>query len=178
MPRDQSVITTYHEAGHAVMALAGGFMVTEITNVPDDQGLGYVSWLEPSPHTTESRIKSVLVSAAGLAADYVHAARNGGGENEVFLGHFDDQRRASSHLAELGDDGQFLVYVQIAAEFFRRPDVWAWVEAFADLLTKAGTINGLDLLCRASQNVPKLGDDDLEFLKIAVDASKRGELRK
>lgn len=178
MLRDQSLITTYHEAGHAVMALASGFMVTEITNVETDEGLGYVRWLEPSNHTTQSHIKSALVSASGVAADFLHRKLYGTGGDDILIGHFDDQRRASVHFSELGHDGQFQIYVQIAIMFLKRPDVWRWVEGFADLLTMAGTINGGDLLYRASQNVPKLGDDDLEFLKIAVDASKRGVLRK
>lgn len=174
MPRNQSEITTYHEAGHAVMALASGFIVTEMSNVPSAEGLGYVAWRDPPEQTTESRIKSALVLASGLAADFLHASKCDPNTNVTFTGHLGDQHRASDYLSELNHSGHFDIYVQVAIRFLGRPDVWIWVEGFAELLTMAGTINGDDLLYRASQNVPKLAAHDFDFLQSTINAVKSG----
>ncbi|NKK70029.1 hypothetical protein GFM13_06415 [Rhizobium leguminosarum bv. viciae] len=176
LSRDQPIITTYHEAGHAVMAMANGFTVTRITNVSSDVGQGHVIWQTPDPPTTASRIGSILVFASGMAADFIHWQQNGTDEHEVSLGHQDDRRQAGIHLRELGEDSQFDVYLGIAIHFLRRHDVWEWVEGFADLMTAAGTIDGQQLIHRAFLKVPKIGSAELDHLKLALDMSKRGLL--
>lgn len=176
LPREQVDITTYHEAGHAVMAMAHGFVVTEMTNIASDAGMGYVKWQTPSPVTTASRIGTVLVLAAGMAADFIHWKRSGGAVNEDCMGHRSDREQAEVHLAALGDDGQFDIYLAMAIRFLNVPSVWELVELFAGLMTAVGTINGRELIQGVAKRVPKFGSDELGFLRLALDQSKRGLL--
>lgn len=176
LPREQIDITTYHEAGHAVMAMAHGFVVTEMTNVASDAGMGYVKWQTPPLLTTASRISTVLILAAGMAADFIHWEHSGRATNEDCLGGNGDREEAEVHLAALGDDGQFDIYLMVAIRFLRTPSVWELVEFFAGLMKTEGTINGHKLMQRATERVPKFSTDYLDFLQLALDRSKRGLL--
>lgn len=170
--RDQSAITTYHEAGHVVMAMANGFTVTRMSNVASDVGRGFVEWQSPQPPTTASRVGSVLVLSAGIAADYIHWNQNGAAADEVIKGHNDDRRQAEIHLDAIGQSGEFETYVGMSTHFLRRPVVWQWVDDFAALMTAAGTIDGRELLYRASQKVPRFEAADLDLLARAIKANK------
>ncbi|MBH9109155.1 hypothetical protein I5K39_08640 [Pseudomonas aeruginosa] len=176
LSREQVDITTYHEAGHAVMAMAHGFVVTEMSNIASDAGMGYVKWQVPTPLTRASRISAVLVLAAGMAADFIHWKRSGSTENEDCLGHSSDLEQAEVHLAKLGDEGLFDTYLAIAIRFLRVPSVWELVELFAGLMKEAGTINGRELIQRAAKTVPKFGSKELGCLQLALDQSKRALL--
>lgn len=162
MQRDQQTVTTYHEAGHAVMAMANGFRVLEISNVDSEVGRGFVRWASPDPMTNDDRWRSLLVLAAGMAADFIHLSVYGGDSNEALLGHFDDQRQVREHLLVLGEEVDFGVISAYAIRFLSRQEIWEWVEDFACLMSAAGTINGSEMLYRAFQNVPRLSDQDVD----------------
>lgn len=51
--REQLVITSFHEAGHAVMAMSAGFMVTELSCVTSADGQGHVI-LPPQFNTSKN----------------------------------------------------------------------------------------------------------------------------
>lgn len=176
MGRDQQTVTTYHEAGHAVMAMANGFRVLEISNVADDVGRGHVRWGAPDPMTDDDRWRSLLVLAAGMAADFIHWEINVGTGDEVSLGHFDDQRQATEYLRALGENVPFGLISAFASRFLCRPEVWEWVEAFAELMGMSGTINGPEMLYRAFQKVPRLSEEDMESFRAICRLAKQGEI--
>lgn len=175
MQRDQLTVATYHEAGHAVMAMANGFRVLEISNVAG-VGRGFVRWASPDPMTNDDRWRSLLVLAAGMAADFIHWDMHGGDRNEASLGHLDDQRQAREHLLALGEELDFVAISACAGRFLRRQDVWEWVEAFADLMSAAGTINGSEILYRAFQKVPRFTDQDVDHFRAVCGLLKQGEI--
>ena len=170
--RQQSDITTYHEAGHAVMAMAHGFVVREMTNVSNDEAMGQVKIGIPNPLTTTSRAGVVLFLAAGMAADYLHW-KGAGVEDENCEGGRSDRELAEVHLAELEDAGQFDTYLAIAIHFLKRPDVWEKVEFFAKLMAESGTVNDIQ---NESEKVPKFGPPEWELLRLALDDSKHNFL--
>jgi len=174
LSRQQSIITTYHEAGHAVMAMANGFTVTRVSNVSNDDSLGHVSWQRPDFPTNSTRIGTVLVLASGMAADFIHWKQNGQSTEELCMGHESDRQQAKIHLEELNENDKFDVYLAVSISFLRRQDVWVWVEDFAQLMMLAGTIDGRELLYNASRNVPKFGASELELLKRAKLAHDNG----
>ena len=66
---EESVIVAYHEAGHAIMAIACGFKVTSLSANHTEIGRGFVGYQVPTPIDSTNAKRAALVSAAGLAAD-------------------------------------------------------------------------------------------------------------
>lgn len=148
MARDQSVIIAYHEAGHAVMAMANGFNVVRMSNLSGPNGMGYVHWQAPDPPTDLPRISTMLTLASGMSADFIHWDLTGEA-NEASQGHRNDREQAEVYLRELRHAGLFDIYATAAARFLRRGDVWEWVEGFAEVMIMAGTIDGREIIHRA-----------------------------
>lgn len=167
--RPQSQIVAYHEAGHAVMAMALGFSVSEISCIATETSKGHTVWHPPSQMTQEARIGAVLVCAAGMAADYLNwESEEGRDENENSLGHNGDRQNAAIHLSELGQHDAFDLYVAIAIHHLKTPEIWAFVASFAQILEKVGTINGQDVLQRAKEHVPRISSAELlQFKEVA-----------
>lgn len=155
------------------MAMACGFVVTEMSAAPSDFALGHVAWGIPDPPDDQTRRLSVLTIAAGMAADLVHWDAYGS-DDEVAEGYFNDRQKASEHLAHIGEEGAFYVYAITAANFLKRTDVWEHVEFVAELLLKCGKINGHELIGRITQSCPKIDDAVLRFLTNALDAKRQG----
>lgn len=174
LSREQSVIISFHEAGHAVMAMANGFTVIEVSNVSTDAGMGQVKWQTPISLTEESCMRSVLVLASGMASDFIHWKSNGADESEYCLGHQRDRQQAELHLKELGDDGNFDIYLGIAIKFLEKPPVWKLVTFVADLMMTVGTVNGRDLIQNISVRVPKFDYFELAYLRSVLELSNRG----
>lgn len=169
MPRDQYAITSYHEAGHVVMAMANGFRVTEMSSVANDERHGHVSWQVPITLLTTGRIGSVLVFAAGMAADFIHWEQSSFKDaDELCMGHQDDRHQAEIHLRELGDDGRFDDYLAFAIWFLRKIEIWKWVEFFASLMQMVETINGQEVIDRAFQMLPKIGKPEIDALRLMM----------
>lgn len=168
--REQIEITAYHEAGHAVMAMSVGFLVTEISCQASVDGFGHTAWRIPLPMSDASRVGAVLTLASGMAADYLHwsglADKN---EDEVSKGHSSDRAEARSHLAALGQGEVFDDYLTFAVAHLRKVDVWSCVVTFAELLKTTRLINGPDLVNRAGQFVPSISALELNQFKRAVD---------
>lgn len=166
--REQPAITAYHEAGHAIMAMACGFTVNEMSNESSDVGHGYVSWSWTDPITDDKRKKIILVFAAGMAADFLHWKIVGRDPDEASTGHNGDRQQAAEHLNNLNQDDFFDLYVSVALRLLKREDVWPWVELFARLLLGVGTVNGRQVLDRAAQQCPKITNEDIENLDALV----------
>ncbi len=170
MLREQIEITAYHEAGHAVMAMSVGFLVTEISSQTSADGFGYTAWQMPSTMSDVARVGAVLTLASGMSADYLHwSSLPDRDEDEVSRGHFGDQSEARTHLAALGQGDVFEDYISFALAHLRKVDVWSQVVTFAELLKTTRLINGRDFLNRARQFVPAISANELKLFKQAVD---------
>lgn len=170
MQREQIDITAYHEAGHAVMAMSVGFLVTEISCQASADGFGHTAWQSPLPMTDAARVGTVLTLASGMAADYLHwSSVPDKNEDENCLGHVSDQTEARSHLAALGQEEVFDDYLTFAIAHLRKVDVWSCVVTLAELLKTVRLINGLDLLNRARKCVPLISATELNQFKRVVD---------
>lgn len=166
--REQIEVTAYHEAGHAVMALSTGFLVTEISCQASDSGYGHTAWKMPVPMTKASRVGAVLTLASGMAADYVHwSSLPHKDEQELSMGHGSDRSGARVHLDALGQGDVFDGYLGLAILHLRKFEVWHHVVIFAEMLMAVGLINGQEILLRASQSVPRLSVQELErFMRV------------
>lgn len=163
--RDQLEITAYHEAGHAVMAMATGIVVTEISCQASDTGRGHTALGIPSPITSALRVAAVLTYASGMAADYLHwKSQPEKDDQEVSEGHSGDRYEASIHLAALGQGDVFDDYLKLALSHLSREDVWPLVATVADLLKKVRMVNGQEVLQRITQLVPKITKEELELI--------------
>jgi len=168
--REQIEVTAYHEAGHAVMALSTGFLVTEISCQPSDAGYGHTAWKMPAPMTKASRVGAVLTLASGMAADYIHwSSLPNKDEQEFSMGHGADRSDARVHLDALGQGDVFDCYLALAISHLRKVDVWHHVVTFAEMLMAVGFINGQVILRRASQSLPTLSVQELEIFMRVVD---------
>ena len=168
--RHQIEITAYHEAGHAVMAMSTGLLVTEISCLASDNGHGHTAWMMPLFMTDASRVGAVLTLASGMAADYLHwSSLVERDEQELSMGHAGDRSDARVHLAALGHGEVFDDYLSLAIDHLRKPEVWPFVVTFAELLKITGLVNGQDIFHRTMQCVPKISEQELELFKRAVD---------
>lgn len=170
--RPQSQIVAYHEAGHAVMAMALGFSVSEISCIATETSKGHTVWHPPSQMTQEARIGAVLVCAAGMAADFVHwECQKDRDHDEHSLGHNGDRDNAFIHLSALGQHDAFNEYAMLAARYLRRPEVWELVAFFAKMLEDFGAIDGQEVLQRAKERIPKISPAELLHFKEVADLS-------
>ncbi|GKS92615.1 hypothetical protein [Acidovorax sp. SUPP2539] len=168
--RKQIEITAYHEAGHAVMAMSAGFLVTEVSCQASNSGFGHTAWQMPLPMSDASRVGAVLTLASGMAADCLHwSSLADKDEQEQLMGHNGDRLDARIHLAALSQGEVFDDYLSYSIGHLKKVDVWGHVVALAELLKTIQLINGLDLLNRFRQCVPSISAHELGLLKRAVD---------
>lgn len=67
---DLDAATAYHEAGHAVIALALGRPVQRVSILPDEKRLGWCEFKKGVFRPTEDWLeREILISLAGLAAE-------------------------------------------------------------------------------------------------------------
>lgn len=166
--------TSYHEAGHAVMAMALGLTVFEISNQPEGTSQGRLKCASSIHSSDTSRIASVLISASGMASEYIFWKKNGANTNDYCAGHWNDLKEAELHLEELGDEGLFEIYYGVAIHFLEQPAVWQWVEFLADLLTQAGKVDNRKTLQKIADAAPKFGPDEYSLLGLARSHAKCG----
>lgn len=163
--REQTHVTAYHEAGHAVMAMSCGFPVSRISIRPNETSLGHVAYSIREELTPGTRRRLVLVSCGGLAADYLHYRKNtpsGVNEHEAPMGHFGDQEHGRNMLSLIGESGEFDNYLTLTLWYLGAPERWRIVEEIASVLIQAGAIDGAVLLRRWAEACPALTDDEIE----------------
>lgn len=157
---DEAKIVAYHEAGHAIMAIACGFKITALSIDASDVGKGFVAYQIPAPVDAVTAKKAALVSAAGLAADIHLAGKSGKPRpNGEFRGHFNDQKMAAESIRLSGGDGNFDGYLLFAGSFLN--DNWSFVESVAEPLFHLKTFrpDALDI-----SKFPTLPDNWLAIL--------------
>ena len=133
--------TCYHEAGHAVMALAMGRSIQKVSAVPNSLRLGVVEFKKGSAKQADDWIEAeILIALAGPLAE------------AMFTGIFDpngagrDLRAVRKYAADRVGDRQAERYERrmlAKAEYLMRDDAtWNAVEAIAKELMEKGTISG------------------------------------
>jgi len=164
--------TSCHEAGHAVMAMALGFTVFEISNIPEGTSLGRMKCAPPIHSSDTSRMASVLISASGMASEFIYWKKTGANANDYCAGHWNDLKEAELHLEELGEEGLLDIYCSVAIHFLEQPTVWQWVEFLADLLTQAGKVDNRQILQKIADAAPKFGPVEYNLLGLALSHAK------
>jgi len=148
----------YHEAGHAVMAMAMRFTVNEICYAPSYTSLGYVKWEYPTYLTESSRTWVVLVFLSGIAAERIFCQKQGLPEPNNSENYQTDLRQVTLHLKELQTPKPIDDYSSIAENFLRQPALWEKVESFAALLIQESAIDGQNWLKEVAEKVPRFSD--------------------
>ncbi|MDX8498017.1 hypothetical protein RFM99_06260 [Mesorhizobium sp. VK4C] len=163
-------IVAYHEAGHAVMAIACGFRLTELSINPSDVGRGFVGYVTGAALEGEIAQKAALVSVSGLVADMLLSQQSGKARpNDEFLGHFNDQENAHRYIRLCGQRGSIDDYMVLSMLFLR--ENWSHVSRFAEMLKVFPTMNpgALNL-----EIFPKLPEDWRRRLDSVVAQSDAG----
>ncbi|TJV70067.1 MAG: hypothetical protein E5X76_22760 [Mesorhizobium sp.] len=158
-------IVAYHEAGHALMAIACGFQLTELSVDESDVGKGFVGYNPNATLEGDVAQKAALVSASGLAADMLLSQQSGKQRpNDEFLGHFNDQENANRYIALSGRSGRFDGYMAVSMWFLRAN--WEHVDCLAKLLKVFPKLNPNALNLEA---FPKLPDEWQRWLEVVID---------
>jgi hypothetical protein len=169
---DELAVVAYHEAGHAVMAIACGFCLVNFSIEKSASSKGFVEFLAPAPTTSEIAKKQALVSAAGLAADMLLATKTGRQRpNDTFYGHFGDQESCRRSILESNSTAEFDDYLTTSMLFLRKN--WKHVEAFAKILyaMKTFNANAIDVA-----RFPKLPAEWETWIEVAKESRlKEGE---
>lgn len=134
----------------------------------------HVIWQQSHPTTNASHVASVMTYAAGMAADYIHwnnlTTHN---KSELCLGGQSDHANAQEHLIALGHQSVFEDYLCLSIIHLKKPNVWRWVEFFAQMMMEIKVINGQDVLYKARESIPKLSQEELELLWCAIERKLR-----
>jgi hypothetical protein len=151
MARDERTIIAYHEAGHAIMAWASGFVVKEVSVIPTEEAGGQVRFEHP---TLSDPIDLVLCNSlimtdlGGIAGDQIlWSLQLDKQEGEAICGDGRDQMSARGRLARIdrSDDADFSTYLAIATLFLNGPNVWPIVVEVAAALLSRGVLSASEI---------------------------------
>jgi Peptidase family M41 len=133
--------TAYHEAGHAVVALALGRQVLQVSILPNKDRLGVCEFRKPSFRPTEDWIeREILISLGGIAAEArhtgVHAWESAGRDFqyvEKLAVERAGERRAERYTMRMLSKAEYLI---------SQDENWRAIEKIAKALLETGTISG------------------------------------
>jgi ATP-dependent Zn protease len=142
MEPEPSAATAYHEAGHAVVALALGRPVHRVTILPDRERLGTCLFgkavFRPSEDWLE---REALIALGGLAAEARYTgvyALDGAARDRQYVAGLALQRAGNARKAERLER-RLLSKVE---HLLSQEDNWRAVERISAELVRAGTISG------------------------------------
>ena len=152
-PNAQKEATAYHEAGHAVVALALGRPVDQVSILPDRERLGVCKFRKGAFRPSEDWVeREMLISLGGIAAearftgDY---AWDGAGRDQQYVEKLAIQRAGERRAERL--QRRLLAKVE---HLLAQEDLWRAVELVAAELLRLGTISG-----RAARHLFERGRD-------------------
>lgn len=138
-PYDEA--TAYHEAGHAVVALALGRPVQRVSVLPKREHLGRCEFgrgvFRPSKDWLE---REILISLGGVAAEARHTGRyawDGAARDSEYVRRLAVQRAGERQAERL--ERRLLAKAEY---LLARPEHWRAVELIAVELLRYGTISG------------------------------------
>lgn len=159
-PTPEDVAVAYHEAGHAVVALALGRPVHRVSVRPAEQWLGRCEFqkgtFKPSRDPVETEI---LIMLGGLAAEARHTGEYAwdGADRDLWAVRWLTERRAASEKQVEKLERRMLDKTE---HLLDRPGVWEAVELIAEELLRKTEISG-----RAARHF---------FERATAEAEKRG----
>ena len=139
-PKDDSA-TAYHEAGHAVVAIALGRPVQLVTITPDRHRLGRCEFGKGKTRPTDDWLeREMLITLAGVAAEAVHTNRySWGGATQDLK----DLRRLSAMRAgERQAEKLERRMLSKVEHLLSKAGHWRAVELIAAELLRCGSISG------------------------------------
>ena len=133
--------TAYHEAGHAVVALALGRPVQHVTIHPDREHLGLCQFGKGATRPTDDWLeREILIALGGLAAEARHTgnyAWEEAGKDRRYVRALCVQRAGERQAERL--ERRLLAK---AEHLLARSGLWKAVELIAGELLKRGAISG------------------------------------
>jgi ATP-dependent Zn protease len=142
MEAHQPVATAYHEAGHAVVALALGRPVHRVSILPDRERLGNCQFGKPVFRPSEDWLeREALIALGGLAAEarftgYYELA--GAARDRKYVASLALQRAGDARKAERLER-RLLAKVE---HLLQQEENWRAVERISAELLRTGTISG------------------------------------
>jgi hypothetical protein len=152
-PAAPDAATAYHEAGHAVVALALGRPVHGVSVLPNRDRLGLCEFRKGVFRPSEDWVeREMLIALGGIAAEAVHTGAYGWDEAERDLSYVRQlaEQRAGLRQAERLERRMLAK----AEHLLAKPAHWQAVELIAAELLRRGEISGRaarDLFDRASR---------------------------
>jgi ATP-dependent Zn protease len=141
-PADNDPATAYHEAGHAVAALALDRPVVKVSVRPDRDRLGICAFGKPVFRPSEDWLeREVLIALAGMAAEARHTGtyhREAAGRDLRYARSLALQRAGNERQAERLERR----LLAKAEHLLDRGANWRAVERIAAELLRAGEISG------------------------------------
>jgi ATP-dependent Zn protease len=147
--------TVYHEAGHAVVALALGRPIHRVSVLPDGQFLGVCRFgkgvFRPSEDWLE---REILIALGGIAAEAIHTGRyawDGAARDQLYVHGLAVQRAGERQAERL--ERRMLAK---AEHLLGQAGHWRAVELIAAELLQRGVISG-----RAARHLFDRGRDEV-----------------
>ncbi|WP_143290055.1 hypothetical protein [Delftia sp. 60] len=162
----------YHEAGHAVMAMALRCYVGSVSIKQDIDG-GNTGVIPPQGSSKISQIQRVLLAAAGVGAEKAFFRGKDDSFDNVIVGFAGDQGKAEVELVELGQSGAFVLYTEYASQILGSSNYCQLVTKLAEDVLREFEITEPQKLLALSKRVPPLDDLTVEACHIAVDMARR-----
>lgn len=137
-----AVAVAYHEAGHAVVALALGRPVHRVSVRPSEQWLGRCEFQKGTWRRSQDPVETeILIMLAGLAAESRHSGRYAwdGAERDLWAVRELTERRASGTKQFERLERRLLDKTE---HLLDQPGLWPAVEAIAAELLQHTTISG------------------------------------
>jgi ATP-dependent Zn protease len=141
MPPPPDAATAYHEAGHAVLALALGRPVHGVSVLPNRDRLGVCEFRKGVYRPSEDWVeREILIALGGIAAEALHTGNHAWDEAERDLQYVRGltEQRAGRRQAERLERR----LLAKAEHLLAKPEHWQAVELIAAELLRCGEISG------------------------------------
>jgi ATP-dependent Zn protease len=136
------IATAYHEAGHAVMAMALGRPVQRVSVLPDRVRLGHCEFKKGKTRPIHDALETeILVLLGGLAAEARYTGRyclSGAAQDLRSVRSLSQMRAASEKQVERLERR----LLKKAEHTLNQPGMWSATERIADALLRSTTISG------------------------------------
>lgn len=164
MAGDRVELVAYHEAGHAVMAIACGFRLQRVSLRGEGTRDGHVAWYVPSIRTRELQLRAVLVGAGGPAADHIHRSNTPQFREEDSGAIHGDSQKAEEFLPGL-TDVQFWCFIAASMRFLERSGAWTSVERIAAMALSGIDIDEASIKRDVEAQVPRIEPGQIRDLE-------------